>query len=135
MRDEKRRVYQLNLGKSSYVSEDLPVESLYLNKVNLIFLDSLNKIRHLYFKNNNLVELNPNFNPALQPSPTNRKYRNTNNRRIIYPNLQVLGNQKNNELINKNCVSNSKTLEIKFMSSIARNRYFINSFKTNYVIN
>ena len=34
MRDEKRRVYQLNLGKSSYVSEDLPVKSLYLNKCN-----------------------------------------------------------------------------------------------------
>ena len=132
MRDEKRRVYQLNLGKSSQVTKDLPVESLYFNKCNIISDSSLGKIRDLYFINNNLKKPNPSYNPALPISPTNRKYFLTSKSGNVYPNVMLLGDQKNNKLINKNCVSNSKTLgnSKSYVVPIfyPGNRYFINCF-------
>ena len=135
MRDEKHRVYKLNLGKSSFTIEDLPAKNQAFNKMSGVQSFSTLKFLINYLLNNKFIEPNPSFNPTLPESPTNKKYLFLKN----WPNLNYLAQTIPGKLvvvqrrINNKCRSNSKTLgntkHVYWPLWYPENRFYVNAEK------
>ena len=131
----KRRVYQLNLGKSSFRLEDLLPKNQAFNKISgAISISSFNFMIN-YLLNNNIIELNPSFNPALPESRTNPKYFLVNGTKK-WPNVKYLAQQQK-KLVRNKCISNSKTLgyttSVNWSILYPENRFYVNNAFNNLI--
>ena len=131
MRDEKHRVYKLNLGKSSFTIEDLPAKDQAFNKMAGVQPKEKFEFIINYLKDNNIIYLNPSFNPTLPESRKNPKYLTRN-----FPNVKYLAEQVKKPVRNKS-ISNSKTLGntscFNYPVWYPENRFYVVNTSTNLI--